>query len=69
MLIDEIVGYCNKEYKSANTYYLCKNCMHPTECSGSCKSCLEQVHYPNRNAGGLRDYNCSNIINFYSCTY
>ena len=69
MLIDEIVDYCNKEYNSANTKYLCKNCMHPTECSGSCKSCLEQVHYPSRNSNGLRDYKCRNIIDFYACTY
>lgn len=69
MLIDEIVDYCDKEYKSVNTEYLCKNCVHPTECSGSCKLCLEQVHYPSRNPGGLRDYNCKNIVNFYVCTY
>ncbi|MBU9738034.1 hypothetical protein [Diplocloster agilis] len=69
MLIDKIVDYCNKEYKSENTKYLCKKCVHPTKCSGSCKSCLEQVHYPKRYPDGLRDYNCKNIINFYACTY
>jgi len=69
MLIDEIVVYCNKEYKSANTENLCENCTHPTECSGNCKSCLEQVHYPYKNSNGLRDYNCINIIDFYACTY
>lgn len=69
MLIDEIVDYCNKEYKSADRKCICKNCTHPTKCPGRCKLCLEQVHYPDNNPDGLRDYNCINIINFYACTY
>lgn len=49
MLIDEVIGYCDKEYKNANTKYLCRNCVHPSKCSGNCKTCLAEIHYPNRN--------------------
>lgn len=46
MLIHEIVDYCNAEYRNADTTHLCHDCNHPSECTGSCKKCLEQVHYP-----------------------
>ena len=43
MLIHEIVDYCNAEYRNADTTHLCHDCNHPSECSGSCKNCLEQT--------------------------
>lgn len=69
MLIDTIVDYCDKEYKKADTKHICRNCAHPSKCSGSCKLCLEQIHYPYKYQEGIKDYSCNNIINFYGCTY
>ncbi len=69
MLIHEIVEYCNNEYLNADTTHLCRNCKHPTKCSGSCKNCLEQIHYPSRYPQGKKDYDCENLINFYVCDY
>lgn len=69
MLIHEIVKFCDNEYRNVDTEHLCKNCNHPTQCSGSCKSCLEQVHYPDKYPNGKKDYDCKNMINFYVCDY
>ena len=69
MLIHEIVDYCNTEYRDADTNHLCRDCNHPSECSGSCKNCLEQVHYPSKYPTGKKDYDCDNMINFYVCDY
>lgn len=68
MLIHEIVEYCNIEYR-ANITHLCRDCKHPSKCSGSCKNCLEQIHYPSRYPDGKKDYDCKNLINFYVCDY
>ncbi|MDD6826635.1 MAG: hypothetical protein PUE12_11125 [Oscillospiraceae bacterium] len=69
MLINNIVNYCNTEYNNIDTSCLCKDCNHPSKCTGSCKLCLEQVHYPNRYSNGKRDYDCENMLNFYVCDY
>lgn len=69
MLIHEIVDYCNAEYRNADTTHLCHDCNHPSKCSGSCKKCLEQVHYPSNYPNGKKDYDCENMINFYVCDY
>lgn len=69
MLIHEIVDYCNAEYRNTDTTHLCHDCNHPSECSGSCKNCLEQVHYPSKYPNGKKDYDCENMINFYICDY
>lgn len=69
MLINEIVEYCNNKYRNADTTNVCKNCKHPTNCSGNCKNCLEQIHYPSRFPQGKKDYDCDNLINFYVCDY
>ena len=69
MLIHEIVDYCNAEYRNADTTHLCHDCNHPSKCSGNCKNCLEQVHYPSKYPNGKKDYDCENMINFYVCDY
>lgn len=69
MLIHEIVNYCNDKYCSSDTEHICENCHHPTECSGNCKECLRQVHYPKKYPDGKHDYDCQNMINFYVCDY
>lgn len=69
MLIDEIVDFCDKDYSSQDTKNVCKDCKHLECCSGSCKHCLEEVHYPNKYPKGMKNYECPNIINFYVCDY
>ena len=69
MLIHEIVRFCDSEYRTADTMHICNNCNHPSECSGNCKKCLEQVHYPSSYPNGKKDYNCRNMINYYVCNY
>lgn len=69
MLIHEIVEYCNKEYRSGDYKHICRDCNHPSECSKSCKNCLEQIHYPSKYPNGKKDYDCDNLINFYVCDY
>lgn len=69
MLIDELVDYCDAQFSSQNTQYVCSDCTHSTKCSGSCKKCLEQIHYPKRYLDGKKDYDCTNLLNFYVCDY
>ncbi len=69
MLIYELTNYCDSEYKSQDTEHVCSDCTHQHECSGGCKNCLEEVHYPTRYPQGKKDYDCSNLINFYMCDY
>lgn len=69
MLIYELTNYCDFEYQSQDNEYVCLNCKHHQGCSGGCKKCLEEVHYPMRYPQGKKDYDCSNLINFYMCDY
>lgn len=69
MLINEIVEFCNSEYRNADTTHLCRDCNHPSKCSGSCKKCLAQIHYPSKYPYGKKDYDCYNLMNFYVCDY
>lgn len=69
MLIDEIVDFCDDHYKSQNAEYVCHNCNHQDKCSGSCKQCLKEIHFPDKYPIGKKDYDCSNLIDFYVCDY
>lgn len=69
MLIHEIVEFCNNQFRNSDTDHICQDCTHPTKCSGNCKNCLEQIHYPTRYPNGKKDYDCENLINFYVCDY
>ena len=69
MLIDHITNFCDAAYKSQDTSVVCQNCVHPHKCSGGCKKCLEEVHYPRKYPNGKKDYDCKNLINFYVCDY
>lgn len=69
MLIDNIMHFCDNEYTNANTGIRCSNCRHIGDCPGSCKNCLEEIHYPSRYPNGKKVYDCPNLINFYVCDY
>lgn len=69
MLIDEIINFCDHQYSSQDTTHVCSNCQHDIKCSGSCKQCLEEIHYPTKYPYGKTDYDCCNLINFYVCDY
>lgn len=70
MLIYELTNYCNSQYRLQDTGNVCANCNHPAKkCSGGCKQCLEEIHYPIKYSNGKKDYDCSNLLNFYMCDY
>ena len=69
MLIHEIVRFCDKEYRKSDIKHICSDCNHPTECSKSCKNCLEEIHFPSKYPQGKKDCDCENLINFYVCDY
>ena len=69
MLIHEIIRFCNSEYSNADTHRKCENCQHVGGCSGGCKNCLQEIHYPSGNPTGKKLYDCPNLINFYVCDY
>ncbi len=69
MLIDRIMRYCNNEYQTKHAGFRCVDCKRKEGCSGSCKNCLEEVHYPSRHPNGKKVYDCPHLINFYVCDY
>lgn len=69
MLINEIVDFCDEIYTSQDTKHICKSCNHEIKCSGDCKNCLKEIHFPNKFPTGKKDYDCPNLINFYVCDY
>lgn len=69
MLIDQILGFCDVQYSSAQTDRRCIDCKHEGGCSGGCKDCLKEIHYPSIYPNGKKLYDCPNLINFYVCDY
>lgn len=69
MLIDRIMNYCDNEYQTTHADFRCLDCKRQEGCSGSCKNCLEEVHYPSRHPNGKKVYDCPHLINFYVCDY
>ena len=69
MLIDHVIKNCDNGYKSHYSKCRCVDCQHTDECSGGCKKCLEEIHYPSKYQNGKKDYDCSNLMNFYMCDY
>lgn len=69
MLINKIMQYCDTEYQESRAHSQCSNCNHKEHCSGGCKQCLEEIHYPSRYTNGKKFYDCPNLINFYVCDY
>ncbi len=68
-LIGTVVKYCHEQYQSGG----CINCTHEdkcrSECSGNCRRCLEEVHFPVSYPYGKRDYDCVRMLQFYICAY
>lgn len=69
MLIDRILGFCDAQYCAAQTDKRCDDCNHQDGCSGGCKDCLKEIHYPSLYPNGKKLYDCPNLINFYVCDY
>lgn len=69
MLLEEIIKFCNNQYIAEDTQHICINCNHKCDCSGSCKNCLKEIHFPGKYPDGKKDYDCKNLINFYVCDY
>lgn len=70
MLLDHLVAYCDKSYTENDAKeYKCKKCTHPVKCTESCRSCLQQVHFDWSKEGTRKDYNCSRLLDFYTCCY
>ena len=67
MFIDELVKYCNEEYKKR----ACNHCNKKESCSeackGNCKNCLDDIHF-HKNVY-RDDYSCEKLLGFYVCRY
>lgn len=75
MLIDEIVSYCDKEYKKEDAIYpKCNVFLDENKIPlGECDKCLDKIHRHNtyniNKEKVERDYDCPKIINRYVCTF
>lgn len=41
MLIDDVVSYCDNEYRN----HVCEHCSNEILCDHDCKKCLDDLHY------------------------
>lgn len=72
MLIDELIVMCDKKYTECGDACGCAKCNHPSDkCSGNCRNCLYQIHYPDRFAGQIvkKVYDCPKMLYHYVCQY
>ncbi len=69
MLPDHIMTFCDENYRKNITSHPCATCNHPgnSECTESCQNCLDQIHW--LRPGGRRDYQCANLLHYYTCKY
>ena len=68
MLIDEIIKFCDNEYKKLNHETCCDNCTYKTNCPHRCDRCLHYIHTPSA-APAPRKYDCRNMAFYYTCKY
>ena len=70
MLINELVAFCDEQYRGYSGRCGNGHCSHPTGyCSGNCYNCLYEIHYPGRNPDGKREYDCPKMLYHYVCQY
>lgn len=62
LTIPELVNYCDSSY--AKDENKCEGCTND-ECEGACVRCFTEIH----KVGNMRDYDCSNLMYHYVCTY
>jgi len=59
-MLNRIIKFCSDKYEvSDNICSYCKN-----TCHGSCKRCLEKINFKKE---VIREYNCKNIVCYYTC--
>lgn len=72
-LLEQLCNYCIKCYTPSNK---CHTCTHPLDnCShvkdlqnlSTCMNCLDEINY--HNPLGRSDYNCKNLLLYYTCRY
>ncbi len=69
MLINKVVDFCNDQFLLHKSPSVCPDCKHLEKCSGGCKQCLTEIHFPSKTKNGKKDYDCRNLLNFYICDY
>ena len=63
MLIDDVVSYCDNEYRN----HVCEHCSNEILCDHDCKKCLDDLHYHNNRI--RTDYSCEHLLDYYECRY
>lgn len=67
MLIDDLIEYCDEQYKNG----ICEACTAmdscTRDCDGNCKNCLDDIHFHYNQR--RTQYNCSRLLNYYVCRY
>lgn len=72
MLIDEVIVFCDTNYKAYGEDGNCTECNHPSGvCSGSCYNCLRDIHYSEASKGKVCKtvYDCERMLYHYVCQY
>ena len=78
MLIDSVTSICDSCYhRMKDEDKECTNCNHLYGFNGvrcpeggkSCKTCLDEIHFPDNNPNRKTDYDCNPIMYFYTCCY
>lgn len=63
MLIDNVVAFCDEEYRK----HVCNNCNKDALCGHNCKKCLDDLHYHSNKI--RQDYSCEHLLDYYECRY
>lgn len=62
-MLQKLVKKCHENLCEKDLSCICDGC--ENECQGSCKECLQKMHFENTG----RKYNCKNMSNYYVCKY
>ncbi|MBG0785400.1 MAG: hypothetical protein H0S79_09875 [Anaerolineaceae bacterium] len=63
MLIDNIVHFCDTQYRENK----CENCVQKSKCNNDCFSCLNDIHWHENKI--RTDYDCVHLLDYYVCRY
>lgn len=63
MLIDNVIDFCDHEYRN----HECGSCQKEHLCNHDCKKCLDDLHYHYNKIRA--DYSCEHLLDYYECRY
>lgn len=67
MLIDDLIEYCDEQYKNGVCWACTGEEKCSSECDGNCKLCLDDIHFHTNER--RNHYDCERLLYYYVCRY